>query len=1007
MNTNNINDNHKKSEDTAAQNISQEPILKPQSLKKRVTRSTPKKASTKPKIKNEETPEILEPLQENQLIKSKKRKNRESLLKSPLVGTPTLENLENFGTYNPFQSASRSNTKKLKKDSETKNRKSINNTPSLSNKVKADVTLSEVSIDHHNSDSLNDSKVITDSNTAISAENISIDVNHQNIQLCGDTSLALSKNIEKFKKLQDSNNLEQSSKILEPMPLSFNDRSILYDNPVNPIIQSVGNIHNINSSIAENKSLISEIDNPLNSDINFVKINRRRNSLLKDTPKKWNSHKKTIDSENIMDSPLSWNLSAKKSLSVSELIEYYESTGNAEALRRLYLEHEIIQANSPSSNIRKYNPAYSSAKRNTIHDYKPDYNPYFVENNANMNLYSKFQKVKSQSPKLFDKNTRESDLDTKMYYNNSNDFKNCTDMQDHPLDSTHTFTETSYLSFLQNIYKSKYFKAFFILLMISMVTKIWSQNLLFRKGFIQKRKDQNIEHIKPMIYYDKNDNIIEKGINYLNYQFDKNFIKQKGLKCIDNATCKVGATLPYKCFQKLSRYSNSQQICISNFNDNEQVIIQCDPGYVIVNNKYSSVLYPLLPTCVADMETIIKVHSMIETIIKILKCHRGKVECSQSLYMQIDRIIKTENIKSSNTYTDFNKENLQSEKGLKKYVESEKEINDLKQAEIAKTQGVNYNEIKKMLKLKYNMTNEKFEHFFELALNKLVKDYTQQLTILRLEYIDSDVENTVSNSNQIDQQDSDYINELEGSSVDDIGGVYLMANSSKYSFFCKIKIMILTSIIRYFKNIMLITIIIIIYNGIRNRIQRFYEEKGEVERLVNLTISKLETVAYSSKVKLDNTVEPQIPSTQLRDSLFFSNPGATELGEQNYSKLNVINGIFKGIKLRLGFSKANYYDHKTRQRIWQKVVQIVEKNTNVRTKSTIIRGQPMRTWEWVGPFFNAHKTESKIADDKKSEENMLLESTSKKKGDLELTDNNMFYEGSDNNEKNIQDTNTP
>ncbi|KAI9237633.1 MAG: Man1-Src1p-C-terminal domain-containing protein [Podila humilis] len=97
------------------------------------------------------------------------------------------------------------------------------------------------------------------------------------------------------------------------------------------------------------------------------------------------------------------------------------------------------------------------------------------------------------------------------------------------------------------------------------------------------------------------------------------------------------------------------------------------------------------------------------------------------------------------------------------------------------------------------------------------------------------------------------------------------------------------------------------------KITQRQKKKKIINGLVANVLSKLSTQAHYYYVDPVLHTDPFLPQLHLRDALL-----------------------------------ANVHSPTERQEIWAQVEKIVEKNSNVRVASQEVRGEPHRTWEWVG-----------------------------------------------------------
>ncbi|PVZ96649.1 hypothetical protein BB558_007433 [Smittium angustum] len=627
---------------------------------------------------------------------------------------------------------------------------------------------------------------------------------------------------------------------------------------------------------------------------------------------------------------------------------------------------------------------------------------------------------------------------------------------------TKAYKETEKIQkYLENIFvskKSSIYKILFLLFGIYLVFLVMCQQLRFKNGFVQTRHGKSIQATSFSQLPEVSDDFTEKVKKYLNFSFEKLVSEPKGLLCPKHATCNMYMPVPYKCFLGNSNLSNKQKVCISpekyslfgnwrnkenNLNHKESgnygytydetynfqkqsdgdVVMECDSGYIIANNRFSTRLYPLQPTCVADLDMIIKVHKIVNQATKVLQVHRGNVECSESIFTQVKRVLdekqskKTEKQKSNRQEksTDRNLEKFDDKTNRKILVsmnDIDFELNSQIAAKIKKF-GLSNDKLKKLVFKNLKMHESEFDRLFDLAIYKIAEEYYNDVSISRLEYVDVTKKGSVQtkldddgSSHTFDEPENEHKSYASYEVDTNPGTLWLVSKNPVYPLGCRIKLFIIVLIREYLRLLLIMFFVFVGFHTIRMYIKRHFEEKVLANKLVNITLEKLEFAAYQVKISGTESSElAQIPSTQLRDLLLFSEEfnfdekseqekkeisnkksldstkDIVENGENlgNFvgenqggfswrsviriilSVVSFIGSVWKMILRIFGGSKKNYYDIKTRQRIWQKVVVIVEKNTNIRSKTTIVRGQPMRTWEWVGPLIN-HQSYSQNID---------------------------------------------
>ncbi|KAJ1935056.1 inner nuclear membrane protein enriched at telomere/subtelomere region, partial [Kickxella alabastrina] len=97
---------------------------------------------------------------------------------------------------------------------------------------------------------------------------------------------------------------------------------------------------------------------------------------------------------------------------------------------------------------------------------------------------------------------------------------------------------------------------------------------------------------------------------------------------------------------------------------------------------------------------------------------------------------------------------------------------------------------------------------------------------------------------------------------------------------------------------------------------------------------------------------PAIPSLQLRDLLLLSSgsPPPSSNGDRLAEPSAQQSRSRSRHRESLVASPVAYYDPRARASVWERVRRVVERNANVRCRTTAVRGEPMRVWEWIGPL---------------------------------------------------------
>ncbi|KAJ2779230.1 inner nuclear membrane protein enriched at telomere/subtelomere region [Coemansia interrupta] len=104
-------------------------------------------------------------------------------------------------------------------------------------------------------------------------------------------------------------------------------------------------------------------------------------------------------------------------------------------------------------------------------------------------------------------------------------------------------------------------------------------------------------------------------------------------------------------------------------------------------------------------------------------------------------------------------------------------------------------------------------------------------------------------------------------------------------------------------------------------------ESRAADALVHAALRRLRRQARQHYVDPAFSPSPAIPSVQLRDLLLLASSSEARL---------------------LGADA--YFDPRARASVWERVRRVVERSANVRCRTTAVRGEPMRVWEWIGPL---------------------------------------------------------
>ncbi|KAJ2028043.1 inner nuclear membrane protein enriched at telomere/subtelomere region [Coemansia sp. S610] len=125
---------------------------------------------------------------------------------------------------------------------------------------------------------------------------------------------------------------------------------------------------------------------------------------------------------------------------------------------------------------------------------------------------------------------------------------------------------------------------------------------------------------------------------------------------------------------------------------------------------------------------------------------------------------------------------------------------------------------------------------------------------------------------------------------------------------------------------------------VSRRIAARRAERRAADVLVGSALRRLKRQARRHYLDPALSPSPAIPSLQLRDLLLLAGGGAGP-------------GSLPDTPEGEGSGQATvYYDPRARAGVWDRVRAVVERSANVRCRTTAVRGEPMRVWEWIGPL---------------------------------------------------------
>ncbi|KAJ1961798.1 hypothetical protein GGI12_003040 [Dipsacomyces acuminosporus] len=356
-------------------------------------------------------------------------------------------------------------------------------------------------------------------------------------------------------------------------------------------------------------------------------------------------------------------------------------------------------------------------------------------------------------------------------------------------------------------------------------------------------------------------------------------------------------------------------------------VVHCDQGYVLQFPKLSSRFYPRLPVCVRDASTEHRVQQLAAAMIQECDNKRGKVQCEMSLYEQARELLSRSSatkfallLADPACHTPNKDSSASSEQNVAAEAESEAADDENDEADEVERLGLSVKELKKIM---YScksprLSNEEFDAAFKLAIDELANKHVDSVANFILEF---------------EEEDGG-----EGSEV-----MYFVSRNPAYPLLCRARRLALSSVIGNLTGL-LVTIFLSVVAFVVSR--RYSAHRAEIRAADALVVSALEKLKRQARRHyLDPALSPSpaIPSLQLRDLLLLSSTTPTNPTPSEGSSASLD-------ALSLARSGASYYDPRARNNVWERVRKVVERNANVRCRTTAVRGEPMRVWEWIGPL---------------------------------------------------------
>ncbi|KAJ2719614.1 hypothetical protein GGI07_005112 [Coemansia sp. Benny D115] len=337
-------------------------------------------------------------------------------------------------------------------------------------------------------------------------------------------------------------------------------------------------------------------------------------------------------------------------------------------------------------------------------------------------------------------------------------------------------------------------------------------------------------------------------------------------------------------------------------------VVQCDAGFVLHFPPLSTRVLPLLPECVRDLSTEHRVRQLADAMIALCNRRRGQAQCAQSLYEQAREQLRWAQAADADADND---------NGDDEGADEADEIERL---------GVSVPELSRaMAEMRSpRVSHEEFEALFRLAVEEL------------------------SNKRQ-DAVASFVLEDAEEGAKPGAETAYFVSRRPTYPPLCHARRLALSLVLGNLRVLGGALGAVLTAFIVSRRLAAHRAEVRAADALVLSALARLRRQARRHYVDPALSPSPAIPSLQLRDLLLLSSGspavGATPMGTGGSATPGGVAGSEEAVA-----SPLAYYDPRARASVWERVRQVVERSANVRCRTTAVRGEPMRVWEWIGPL---------------------------------------------------------
>ncbi|KAJ2082566.1 inner nuclear membrane protein enriched at telomere/subtelomere region [Coemansia sp. RSA 988] len=336
-------------------------------------------------------------------------------------------------------------------------------------------------------------------------------------------------------------------------------------------------------------------------------------------------------------------------------------------------------------------------------------------------------------------------------------------------------------------------------------------------------------------------------------------------------------------------------------NEQRVAVVQCDTGHVLQFPPLASWLLPRVPACVRDVSTELRVAQLVDAMSDECGAVRGRAQCEQTLMQQArDLLVRGELGRLTQA-------------GEGDSVESEDEAEEIERL------GLSTADLRTAMwrRKSPRLTDAEFDELFRRAVEQLAEK-----------------EELVSN----------FVIAYEGE--DESGETtYFVSRHPQYPPLCYVRRLLLSAVLGNLTGVLaMVAVGVAAYVAAR----RYAAHRAEVvaaDALVGSALQRLKRQARRHYLDPALSPSPAIPSLQLRDLLLLASSTPTPASPMGSPLMTPTSDHTSS-----SVAAVAYFDPRARNSVWERVRSVVERNANVRCRTTAVRGEPMRVWEWIGPL---------------------------------------------------------